>query len=1309
MSNHFFNMHSETRQDFSEFPTTTKIIRPLRASLLTFAWGTRFQNVQRLAPQEGQPLLSHNILLVLAAAIWIKKFVHEDLVSLLHSDSTQQEVNHQFKTVAVDLSAEISASEALTQIESSCAAPFGSKHPTESPCLLLRFRHGQQVQLPEALRTSLVLAYSCDEASGDVQVALHSNPLAVSRARTEILGKAYSEIYETLANSCPATDLTSLYMAQPADIAQLQHWNRSPIIKRWATVHGLTESLALDNPDHPAVVAWDLCMTRGELDLSASRMSDIIRLTLRTRQPSAIGVLIDKSGWVPVVILAVLKAGHSFVLLDQHLPLLRLSKMMDQLGCLAIITSKENVGLAAQLRVAHVMHCNDSGVVSSLRPSTTDQHLPHERVRTSPESLLCYMFTSGSTGEPKAIEHSHVGFCSSIPSTPEHGLIQEGTRMLQSSSYNFVPSIVELLGSLVGGGTVCIPSAYEKTNDLNGAIKRLNANFAIMSPSLANTLDLDNSGPLRTLWLAGEPCPSNMIRRLSVIPGLSSYLVYGLTETLCAVTKHRLEPDAIHSNSTIGKAYAMRIWLVHPKNPAELVAVGAVGEIVVEGYSVANHYMGNAEQSRETFIDAPQWMSRFSDTEPRTRWLRTGDLGIYDDDGNVQILGRGNRHIKLHGQRIEPAEVEGTIKSCLADEIELVAVEVTYRDNNAARPRLTAFIVPSILCGTPKNSPSELWTDRIRDALVVSLPSFMVPTHTIIVDRMPRTASGKIDRRALATMGGLDSEHSLPTGHQDYAADEGPEQSPTDKLRTLWSKVLHINPSQIKDKTSWSELGGDSLQSIKLATAARQEGISLTVGQIMLQPRLEDQAQLIRPGGILQGSEDNVATEDFDTTSGMTGFQLFANQRARTPRHSLVYYVPVRIRGSFDNMRLLYALRALVDRHDALRLQFSEQEDKLCVCQHGDRNVTSRIQVLECEDADHELQVLMQLGLSGKQSSQFDQPVVILLLLSPQSTRLLIKLHHACIDGSSMALFWNRLQMFYDNPSCVSTMRTPQFMPYLQHRLLQSGDESQAFWCDLLRGSRPLFLRKPRHEITNGHESGTDITASRVVILPPVPIPGGVTVSTLVKAAWAVVLSFLTGETDIMFYHLVHGRDETWERASEILGCCIADVPLRVRLADTSPSELLQTIHHQVLSSLPHAHLGAARIADLMRADWGEDAVQYSHSTFVQHQNIDSVTHFALGEGAYADVEAPGIADDAIPELSVYSEPWGHGAVEISVRASNAWYRTEEVDALVEALAWATSNMGATEREAEGKDGMESSWSKRMLSVMEGMSIQSVR
>jgi non-ribosomal peptide synthetase component F/aryl carrier-like protein len=1362
------NMHNETRHDLSEFPTPTKIVRPLQASLLNLAWGAELQlqnerEQSHLAreeeeEEEAQPSLysPSSSLPVLAATLWIKKFLpSEDCVSLLHCDSSRTDVQNKFNVISVDLDNNVSASEALSSIQNCLAATShlasSSKAPTESPpCLILRSQHGTPVQLPERIRTSLVLAYSVSSSptsEGSVNITLHTNPLAISHAQTQIFGRAYAEIYATLAKSYRAADLgfnlIDLCKPQPSDLEAIRHWNSaSPIVKRWTTVHDLTKMLARENPDHPAVMAWDLSLTRGELDSAAEGMADLIHRTLRAvRESRVIGILIDKSGWVPVVILAVLKAGHSFVLLDQTLPVSRLGKMAGQLSCLAIVASKENVGLAARLGVEHVLRCDDSGVVCSLlgrHSNTTDEFSPqcYGRLQTSPASVLCHMFTSGSTGEPKAIEHSHFGFASSIPlptpsTTPHDGSIQTATRMLASSSYNFAPAVVELLGTLVGGGTVCIPSSWEKTNDLAGAIKRLRADFAIMSPSLASALDFEslvNEGPLRTLWLAGEACPSYLAGRLSAIPALSAYPVYGSTETLCAVTRHRLNAAAVHSggNGAIGKAYAMRIWLVHPQDPGELVGVGAVGELVIEGHSVANRYVGNAEQSRDTFIETPSWASRFKCTDdddtdgpPQpTRWLRTGDLGVYDDDGNVQLLGRGNRHIKLHGQRIEPAEVEAAIKNGFADEVELVAVEVTYRDGNTARPRLTAFIVPSIACGgrlTP-----ELWMNRIKDVLTATLPSFMVPTHTIILDRLPRTASGKIDRRALVTMGGTDSKHSLPAGqnHQDSAAadEEGASTSPKDQLRTLWSKVLQIHPSQIKDTTSWSELGGDSLQSIKLATAARQQGISLTVGQIMLQPRLEDQAQLMRPAHIPRGVEDHVTTEDSDATSDMTGFQRFAIQRARTPRHTLVYYVPVHIRGNFDSMRLIYALRTLVDRHDALRLQFSEEEDKLCIPRPGGRNVTSRVQVLECEDAAREVRLLMKQGLSGRRSSQLDQPVVFLLLLSPQSTRLLVKLHHACIDGSSMALLWTRLQMLYENPSAASTLRFPQFMPYLQRRLLQFGDESQAFWCDLLHGSRPLFLRKSRKEIWSGHESGADITASRVVILPQTPIPGGVTVSTLVKASWAVVLSFLTGKTDILFYHLVHGRDETWDGASEILGCCIADVPLRVRLADdsitgsNSPAKLLRSIHNQVLSSLPHAHLGAANIAGLMRAEWGEDTVQYSHSSFVQHQNIDSVSHFALGEGAYADVAELGVTDDAIPELSVYSEPWGHGAVEIGVRASDALYESEEVDALVEALAWVVAELAAAKWEEE-KDvsEVEDSWFERTIAVMKDMSIQQIK
>lgn len=308
-------------------------------------------------------------------------------------------------------------------------------------------------------------------------------------------------------------------------------------------------------------------------------------------------------------------------------------------------------------------------------------------------TLLFYqvVFTSGSTGVPKGILTSHENFASAAVHQADILHIREGTRVFDFVSYSFDVSWSNHLQTLICGGCLCIPSEWERKNDIAGAFNRMNCDYVYFTPSVARSLEPSTMPGIKTLAMGGEPIQATEVSRWTQAETVIG--IYGPAECAQALSFARL--DSKTHNNFVGEPFGARTWLVQPGRPDRLAAIGTVGELMIEGPTVSKGYFGDAEKTKTAYIQDVQWLLRGSSEYPGRHGTlyKTGDLLRYNSDGSMNFLGRKDGMIKLRGQRIELTEVEHHVRCCLGepDLCDGVAAEVIV-PKNSTNPILAVFL-----------------------------------------------------------------------------------------------------------------------------------------------------------------------------------------------------------------------------------------------------------------------------------------------------------------------------------------------------------------------------------------------------------------------------------------------------------------------------------------------------------------------------------------------------------------------------------------------------------------------------------------
>lgn len=990
------------------------------------------------------------------------------------------------------------------------------------------------------------------------------------------------------------TKLANFKGLSPNDEGQLAYWNGHPLPIVDQPAHHIIHRICLKQPDAEAICSWDGKLTYHELDiLSASLASRLVELGMGGAE-SIIPVYIDKSRWVPIAILAVLKSGAAFTLFDPSYPVQRLRLMAEDVDARVILCSKMTAELASQI-VPQTLQIDDETDCSELHPGPVSHVLRPSR----PEDALYVAFTSGSTGKPKATVIEHGSYCTGAREHIKAFRLNKNVRVLQFALYAFDVSIMEILSTLMAGGCICILNEVQRTTPqaFEEAFSTLGITHALLTPSFARTLRHVQLPSLDVLILGGEPM-SPVDAEHWASRDINLMNAYGPAE--CSVNT-TVQPCVFSNPGNIGFPTGAACWVVDPRDHNNLVPIGAVGELLVQGPIVGRGYLNDPALTKASFVKfVPSISPRLPGTEIAYRAYKTGDLVRQQMDGSFVYIGRKDQQVKIRGQRIELHEVELQVQKSLKNDCDVV-IETVITEGQP-QPLLVAFLNLKVHGGHvnrdlgPFAMPDEEWLrhiEAIEEALKQSLPPSMVPEVFFPLAYTPTTPTGKIDRRLLREL-----STSLPRPQLELYRNRNknkfkqlPSTHVEETLQQLFSEILEIEQHTISVRDSFFQLGGDSISAIRLVGAARGAGLDFTVGQLFSTPTISGVALHAKELGFLKDEPSKLSPFVLLGASGNFPeiMQLVRNQCKLPNIDNIEDIYPctalqegmfalsvkspgtytgdilLRLPGSMDIERLLSAWHATVEANPILRTQIVQTPKALF--QVVMRQVSFKCKQHASLDAFEKLHDLHDRGVSSNPMCQVG------LVKHNGDQHFALKIHHSLCDGWSLKLILDQLDVAYRKDVSL----TPSyFNTFIRH--LTSIDGWEDYWaCELRDLQAPIFPALPSPSYIPRPTSLREHAIDNICMAD-----SGMRLPLLIKLAWSILVSNYTDSDDVVIGLTLNGRNAPVPGIEHLTGPTITTVPLRIRIHENDTVRTaLDCLHNKLTAMIPYQHAGLQRIAKL--------------------------------------------------------------------------------------------------------------------------------
>lgn len=682
-----------------------------------------------------------------------------------------------------------------------------------------------------------------EEQSEKIVIQADRRGTDAGSARVDILIAHLEQAVLQLRSLPSSTLLGDIDLFSAVDTYHLLRCNREPPPRVDETLCSLFARQARLQPTAPAVCSWDRDLNYAELDsLSGKLAAELVRRAVGTED--AIALCLDKSALAVVAMLGVLRAGACFVHLGISTPTQRQATVLDACQATLLVVDKNN---------AHRLDDHQSSVpgllihddfVAALSDPDPSAPLPEPQAH----HVAAMTFTSGSTGTPKGIVVEHGSIATSCDAMSNRLDIGPHTRILQFASYTFDASVGDIFYALARGACVCTPSEQERVDSLDAAARRMNVNWAFLTPSVLSLLEPSEIPSLRRLLLGGEPPSPKHVDKWA--RSVSLHLVMGPAE--CAI--YCAASDAVEPGqdpSSFGRAAGCRLWVVDPRDHTKLAPVGCPGELVVEGRIVARGYLRDAERTRQAFIEDAPWLPPSPESTSPRRLYKSGDLVRFNiDDGTFSFVARKDNQVKLHGQRVELSEIEHHLKEAVPELDSAIALLNTSAENTNRYP-LIAFLLFARDSIAVKHTEGDVMSlnpkgaDMLREArnqLAAVLPAYMIPTLFVPLHHVPFTANGKQDTTRLRQIAQALFEDQLRVFSLAVKAVAGPMLPQEKRLRDLWVQVLKVNSSDLGPQSDFIQQGGDSLAAMRLVSAAAKVGLHLPVSTTIKHPQLSDMA-----------------------------------------------------------------------------------------------------------------------------------------------------------------------------------------------------------------------------------------------------------------------------------------------------------------------------------------------------------------------------------------------------------------------------------------------------------------------------------
>ncbi|PHN54303.1 non-ribosomal peptide synthetase [Pseudomonas sp. ICMP 8385] len=915
-------------------------------------------------------------------------------------------------------------------------------------------------------------------------------------------------------------------------------------------IHQLFSQQVQARGDAPALTFAGQTLSYRELDRRANRLAWMLRE--RGVGPQVrVGLALPRSLEMVIGLLAILKAGGAYVPLDPEYPLDRLHYMIEDSGIGLLLSDGAMFKALGELPASVSGWCLEDDLPALANYPASD--LPTISLAQHQAYLI---YTSGSTGKPKGVVVSHGEIAMHCQAVIERFGMRPDDCELHFYSINFDAATERLLVPLLSGAQVVLRAQGQwDAEEICGLIREHRINILGFTPSYGSQLaqwlaTQHQTLPVRMCITGGEALTGEHLARIRAAfqPALF-FNAYGPTETvvmpLASLAPQVLEEGA--GSVPIGSIIGARVAYILDADLA-LVPQGATGELYVGGAGLAQGYHQRPGMTAERFVADP-----YADGG---RLYRTGDLVRQRADGLVEYLGRIDHQVKIRGFRIELGEIETRLL-----EHEAVREAVVLALDTPGGKQLAAYLVSAA-------SDHTALREALKSHLKAQLPDYMVPAHLMVLDSMPLTANGKLDRRALP-------QPDPEANRQAYVA---PSNALELSLAAIWCAVLNVRQVGLHD--NFFELGGDSILSIQVVSRARQAGIHFS-------PRDLFQHQSVQALAAVATRSEQITAEQGVLTgpSGMTPIQhwFFDSEiPARQHWNQALVLAPVQ---ALDPRRLEQALLAVLEHHDALRLGFTQRDaqwhaEHLAIPEGGVLWLAQVADMAQCEAlfADAQRSLDLEHG-----------PLLRALLVDGPlgQQRLLIAIHHLVVDGVSWRVLLEDLQNVYRQlsdgqavslPAKTSAVRdwAARLQAYASSESLR---EELSLWQQQLAGPAVALPVDRAHGSLRHRDAETvsvRLDAERTrQLLQQAPSAYRTQVNDLLLTALARVLCRWSGHTSTLIQLEGHGREALFDEIdlTRSVGWFTSAYPLRLTPQEAGPGASIKAIKEQ-LRAVPHKGLG---------------------------------------------------------------------------------------------------------------------------------------